>query len=250
MGTAVTIPTTILPASLGIWSEAVDEVAFAASMSVVPVGMGLNVLFLMMWRFLEVRRGTWSSGTPGAGGGSRLRRSLGGHCEALTVMVLDHIPDHLLAWTGISTTLLAILLGVLGVLRSPPAPKGGSPVTLGTLLARGIAAALAIGASVWIASLGLPIISGMVSVFPASSSPRWSRSGSLGISRPSGCNWTDDARGFLRLDSRIDLHPPLRSPWSCDRDHRCLEHRSVRIQSPCRAMGLASSRRRFSRGDR
>ena len=49
----------------------------------------------------------------------------------------------------------------------PPAPKGGSPVTLGTLLARGIAAPLAIGASVWIASLGLPIISGMVSVFPA-----------------------------------------------------------------------------------
>ena len=167
LGTVVTIPTTILPASVGIWSEAVDEVAFAASMSVVPVGMGLNVLFLMMWRFLP--RYVEGRGRPGRQVLVVALVSVGAWAvtAALTVMVLDHIPDHLLAWTGISITLLAILLGVLGVLRSPPAPKGGSPVTLGTLLARGVAAALAIGASVWIASLGLPIISGMVSVFPA-----------------------------------------------------------------------------------
>ena len=35
------------------------------------------------------------------------------------------------------------------------------------LMSRGAAAGMAIGASVWIASMGLPFISGIISVFPA-----------------------------------------------------------------------------------
>ena len=45
--------------------------------------------------------------------------------------------------------------------------KLGNAVSLFSIMMRGIAAGGAIGLSVWIAGLGLPFISGVVSVFPA-----------------------------------------------------------------------------------
>ena len=50
IGGIITLPTTIVPASLGIWSEVGSEESFSAAMSIVPVGMLLNLLFLGIWR--------------------------------------------------------------------------------------------------------------------------------------------------------------------------------------------------------
>ena len=47
------------------------------------------------------------------------------------------------------------------------APKGKNSVTKQVLLMRGLAAATAIGIAVQFASMGLPIIAGLASVFPA-----------------------------------------------------------------------------------
>ena len=50
LGGIVTLPTTIVPASVGIWSEVLDASSFSSAMSMVPIGMLLNLLFLGVWR--------------------------------------------------------------------------------------------------------------------------------------------------------------------------------------------------------
>ena len=48
-----------------------------------------------------------------------------------------------------------------------PAPKGKNSVSKKILAARGIVAAMAIGIAVLISSLGMPLLAGLASVFPA-----------------------------------------------------------------------------------
>ena len=47
-GVLATIPTTIVPAALGMYTLS-GETEFAQSMSIVPVGMMVNAMFLLVW---------------------------------------------------------------------------------------------------------------------------------------------------------------------------------------------------------
>ena len=47
-GVLATIPTTIVPAALGMYSIS-GETEFAQSMSIVPLGMMVNAIFLLVW---------------------------------------------------------------------------------------------------------------------------------------------------------------------------------------------------------
>jgi len=164
-GLLATIPTTIIPASLGFWWTAQNPGEFENALYAVSGGMLVNAGFLYCWR---VAPGFFSA------------NSL--HTKLLKVTLVA-----LLVWAALSFALFSIVhaeifsleflsfsflgiqigVGVAACWRRPPEAKGSSPVGPITLLARGALAGIAVGFSVWLASLGVPVIAGMASVFPA-----------------------------------------------------------------------------------
>ena len=162
-----TLPTTIVPATVGIAAQT-DAEGLARAMYAVPAGMLLNALFLWLWRALPGR-------LPG--------RSLGGRLALMTLLSLAAWFVGAIALTtglrsvgadladlravGWLATGAIVAVGVAACLRVVPAPKGARPVGIGTLLARGLLAGLAIGTAVWISRVGGPLAAGVASVFPA-----------------------------------------------------------------------------------
>jgi hypothetical protein len=166
-GLVGTLPTTIVPASIGIWFEAGEPALFQAAMDTVPGGMLVNALFLLMWRVVPPRLPAMSL------------------MRALTLMTAVSItlwfvlalgfvrfaegwsdganPTWPLAVAGL---VLLLGLGVAACLRAPPTPKGTNRVPRVTLVLRGIFAATAIGVTVWVATVA-PLLAGVVAVFPA-----------------------------------------------------------------------------------
>lgn len=165
-GVLATIPTTIVPASLGIALAGGPPEDHARAMFAVPAGMLLNALYLHLWRWLPPRL------PPGPG---RLLRVLGLALAAwmlgalLVVSVGAFVQAAglpLLPLAG-GTALALLLLGLWACRALPPAPRGLRPVGWGVLLARGLLAALAVGGAVLIARDGHPLLAGLASVFPA-----------------------------------------------------------------------------------
>lgn len=163
-----TLPTTIVPASIGIFAESPDPEAFVRAMDAVPAGMWLNAMFLWLWRALPPR-------LPERRLGVRLAwmttLSLGAWLVAAVGLVFGSR-----AWVGAGLSTLWLGLGGLALLVGVglaacrglrPTPRGSRPVALGALMTRGIFAALAIGAAVWVAAIGGDLAAGVVSVFPA-----------------------------------------------------------------------------------
>lgn len=164
-GVVGTMPTTIVPASLGLW--AADPARFTDSMAMVPAGMLVNAGFLWSWRELPPRLGADDLAT-------RLAKmtglSLALWCAGAAVLVgVSHVARDLTApaTIGAASLALTVVCGVAACWTPPPAPRGGRPVTATALLARGGLAAAAIGGSVLVASAGSPLLAGMATVFPA-----------------------------------------------------------------------------------
>jgi hypothetical protein len=163
-----TIPTTIVPASVGIYSVGGPGDPFCRAMAVVPVGMLLNGLFLWLWRTLPPRipgdtigrrlttmitisLGVW---LVGATTSTYALKTLGEGCTPALIC-------------GFSATLLLTTLGLLSSRKPLPAPKGTRRVGVGALAARGLMASIAIGVCVVIADCGGDVAAGVASVFPA-----------------------------------------------------------------------------------
>jgi hypothetical protein len=163
-----TMPSTIVPASLGIYAQSVDAEAFLKAMDLVPAGMLLNVLFLYSWRVLPPLLPRLSLVA------TLLLMTVTSLCLWLVFAFAVVSGGNAwidegystLAW-ALAPTSIMFFLGILGTRSSRPAPKGVMRVSLWVLLARGVFAALAIGVCVWIASMGNPLAAGVVSVFPA-----------------------------------------------------------------------------------
>ena len=56
-GIVSSVPTTIVPAAIGIHAAAPDDASFRRAMCFVPVGILLNAGYLMLWRVLPARIG-------------------------------------------------------------------------------------------------------------------------------------------------------------------------------------------------
>lgn len=163
-GVLATLPTTIVPASAGIFWASPSVSDFRLAMYAVPVGMFVDALFLWTWRVVPPR-------LPSARIEVRLGLMLGvamgvwavaaGVGTSLLAVVSERALFALLVTLGIAT------FGVVSCWAAPPAPGGTNTVGLSALLARGGLAALAIGGSVGLAGLGNPLLAGMASVFPA-----------------------------------------------------------------------------------
>lgn len=161
-GLVATLPTTIIVASLGLWSA--NPPGLPAAMDAVAPGMLLNVLFLWLWRALPPRIHLKSL---------RLQlltvslTSLGAWLiGAVTLVLLAKRIETTLA-LGIAGFVAILAAGVASCWRARPAPRGTRAVGWPTLLARGSLAGGAIATAIHIASLGHPLAAGVATAFPA-----------------------------------------------------------------------------------
>ena len=161
-GVLGTLPTTIVPAAAGMYLEA-GAGDLGTSMSLIPFWMLLNALFVASWvvypklkndvKLFEmtlVSLGFWAL--------------LAILMTLSLTQALNYISEFAV---GIIGLLCLLGLGLWMTWVPIRAPKGKNSVTKKVLFARGLAAATAIGIAVQFASMGLPIIAGLASVFPA-----------------------------------------------------------------------------------
>lgn len=164
-----TLPTTIVPATLGFFSASASVEAFQDAVHVTPVGMLVNVGFLYLWRVLPPRLperwplgvrlavmvtvalGAWAALAAGAVVGIGWLKGVG----------VEPV------WVGWLATAVTLGVGVVACLNHVPAPKAARSVGVGTLLSRGVLAAAAIGGAVLLADVGGSLLAGMAAVFPA-----------------------------------------------------------------------------------
>ena len=155
-----TMPSTIVPASIGFHLSSSSEAAREALLAV-PFGMAVNVLFLWSWAILPAR----------IAGPARLPKVLAGALAiwavsaACCTLALDTLSIDL-AGLAAFTTLVMILVGGWACRGAPPSPPGHRKVGIVSLLSRGWMAASAIALAVWLSDSS-PLLAGMASVFPA-----------------------------------------------------------------------------------
>ena len=164
-GVLGTIPSTIVPAAAGVYL--IDgEATLAASMSIVPLGMLINGMFLGVWIIFPRYISNDNAKLPL----TTLISLITWAILALTSLILARFLTN-----GIITELTLAIIGLCALialavvfnLRASEAPKGVNKVPLLILSLRGLAAGIAIAACLWLAELGLPFIAGLASAFPA-----------------------------------------------------------------------------------
>lgn len=164
-GVLGTIPSTIIPAAAGVYAIEGEE-SLIASMSVVPIGMLINGMFLGVWivfpKYINktnlklpitilVSLCTWAV------------------LAFISLLIARQVTDGMIseAMLGIIGLVALAILAVRFNIQSRDAPKGKNKVPLAILSIRGIAAGLAIAACLVLAELGLPFVAGLASAFPA-----------------------------------------------------------------------------------
>ena len=160
-----TVPSTIVPAAVGIHLAGGDE-ALLASMAIVPLGMLLNALFLGAWLVLPRWFSHASFPLLWTSLGSLAIWGLLGTIVLTLVggLLSPNLSDRALALVGF----VPLFITAVAFNRRPSlTPKGSNPVSKSVLVARGTMAATAIGVAVWLAGLGHPLLAGLASVFPA-----------------------------------------------------------------------------------
>ena len=161
-GVLGTVPTTIIPATIGIYLEAGKE-DLATSMSLVSFGMLLNALFIASWIYYPSKKSEVSVT-------EMVIVSLSFWLLLAIIMVyflefaLDQVTEFTVSLLGL---ILLISLGIWMTRNPRLAPKGKNKVGVNVLIVRGFAAAIAIGLAVHLSSIGQPLIAGLASVFPA-----------------------------------------------------------------------------------
>jgi len=138
------------------------------SLSVVPAGMLINAIFLSVWIYLP--RATASLGSERSLAVTTATALLAWAMFGMvTILCIGELSEYgtgprTIGMIGIAlTAVFGIVLGW----KPCESPKGSREVSKSILLARGLMAATAIGASVWVAGLGYPLLAGLASVFPA-----------------------------------------------------------------------------------
>lgn len=164
-GVLGTVPSTIIPAAAGVYALEGDE-SLTASMSVVPIGMLINGVFLGVWIIL-----------PKYIASDRLKLPITVVSSLLTWAILALL-SLIIAREVTGGTISEMTLGMIGLvllailaiifnLSNRAAPKGLNKVPIIILSIRGIAAGLAIAACLVLAEIGLPFVAGLASAFPA-----------------------------------------------------------------------------------
>ena len=207
-GVIGSMPTTIIPFSIGMALTARDTAAtdfpddlaaqrdedaatLVRALYTVPVGMFLDVGFLMLWRELPRTRWITSITDVKKQLSALVVITLGAWfvCALCIVLILQSLHNDGVNQRpiGIVFVLAALTLGLITLFsRHVPSPKASMRVTLPMYLARGTLAGCAIGLAVGISQVS-DVAAGMSSAFPAiflttMVSLRWSHGAASGIS--------------------------------------------------------------------
>ena len=161
-----TLPSTIIPASCGIFMTG-DLAVFEHAMDAASAGMLVNGIFLWSWRILPTRLPAWTLRW-------RLMTmtlaslSIWGVLAVLVVTLGGQggsaSDTGWLGWSGLGAL---VLIGLAASWRGVPAPRGSRPVSKWTLLGRGTFAAIAIGVAIGVAQFAGGLAAGVASIFPA-----------------------------------------------------------------------------------
>ena len=145
LGGIITLPTTIVPASIGIWGGVSGIGPFTNAMAMVPIGMLLNVVFLGLWRILPKLMETKIKGSNLVLAVSIFSILIWSLFAGLSTFMVEKISDDITpSLIGLMATFLAVIIGLIAVKTNPPSPPGINKVGITTLLARGVAAGSAI----------------------------------------------------------------------------------------------------------
>ena len=171
-GVLGTLPTTIVPAALGLWDGPPE--AFTMAMAAVPAGMMVNAIFLWSWRSLPPKLpSAWPLGRRLAAMAT-LSLVLWAILAAGLVIAKEAAEAR---WSMMGTTpvlaagatclALTVVIGVVSTWRPRPAPKGSHGQAWWSIASRGLLAAGAIAAAIALKEVAGGVTAGMVSVFPA-----------------------------------------------------------------------------------
>ncbi len=166
-GILSTLPTTIVAYALGIYAQSVSTDEFRRAMAFVPLGILLNAAYLLLWRWLpdqlkrlQVRHVLRST------------IALASFAWIVAALVLIFAHDHYepsveeSVFFGGAATCVGLALGLYATRRVHSAPRGSHRVRLITYFMRGVGASVVVGAAILIGRSGLPLASGLASVFP------------------------------------------------------------------------------------
>ena len=163
-GILATIPTTIVPASIGFWLNS-DGEGFRAALYAVPLGMLLNAVFLHVWRWLPSK----ISHLPPR---NQLVTMVFSAlvvwllCALLTVVLLERF-SWALGWIGFTALLIQFVYGCLDARMVQSKVPSVAFVPIAVLLLRGSMASCAIFLASIIVATGHSTLAGVASVFPA-----------------------------------------------------------------------------------
>ena len=166
-GVISSIPTTIVPAAVGIWGDGADPEGFRRAMWFVPVGIVLNAGYLLLWRVVPARIGAIThrrllAWTVAVSLGAWLVAAAA--VAAIERAAAPSASDARIA--GFIAAGIGLALALVANRVPHRAPSGARRVGPAVLVARGAAAAVAIGCAMLLARAGLPVASGIASVFP------------------------------------------------------------------------------------
>ena len=157
-----TLPTTIVPAAIGMYIEGGSE-DLATSMSLIPFWMLLNALFVGTWvAYPRIRKNVAIKEMTSVALIFWITAAL-----VMTFVLSIALEHYSKLWIGVTGLIFLIGLGLWMTFTPRNAPRGENKVSKQVLVIRGSAAAIAIGIAVQLSSMGQPIVAGLASVFPA-----------------------------------------------------------------------------------
>jgi hypothetical protein len=163
-----TVPSTIVPAAIGIWNQSENVEAFKNAMDGVPPGMFLSAGFLWIWKIVPPRLG-WANNHARllvTASFSLLAWGFGALVLVRSVSFFGGTRE-LNEGVGRLGFVALVALGLLGSRRRPGAPRGAHRASILMLMLRGAAAAAAIAVAVIISARGGDVAAGVAAVFPA-----------------------------------------------------------------------------------
>ena len=164
-GVLGTVPSTIIPAAAGVYALEGDG-ALTASMSVVPIGMLINGMFLGVWIILPKYIANESLKLPIT---VFLSLCTWAVLALISLIVARQVTNGMISELMLGMVGLALLaiLSIMFNVKHRATPKGENKVPISILSLRGVAAGLAIAACLVLAEIGLPFVAGLASAFPA-----------------------------------------------------------------------------------
>ncbi len=166
-GILSSVPSTIVPAAIGIYARNTHPDDFRRTMAFIPVGILLNAGYLVLWRVIpaQVARRTHSHLLAWT-----VTLALGAWIIVASLIMLLHDafrPSvHQSVTIGITAFAAGIALGFAANRKPHPAPRGHNRVSTMVLITRGVVASIAIATAMLLSRAGLPVASGLATVFP------------------------------------------------------------------------------------